>query len=141
MPLNTKLWFCSICYRLKKAVKIWISGCHFCYNLAVIEMSIYDHPQSPQFSPMLSGLTREGIETGANRKVDPTFLFDFYTHHTPILHRLAAMHNAADRQTDRQTRAVGIGRLCISIGGVKLKRRIFVVDHDEQTTVVVLRTE
>ena len=32
-----------------------------------------------------------------------TFLFDFYTHYRPILRRLATIHNAAGRQTDRQT--------------------------------------
>ena len=31
--------------------------------------------------------------------VDPTFLFDFYTHYRPILHRLAAIHDAADEQS------------------------------------------
>ena len=30
----------------------------------------------------------------------PTFLFDFYKHNRRILHRLATIHNAADRETD-----------------------------------------
>ena len=41
------------------------------------------------------------------------------THHRPLLHRLATMRNAGDRETDR---AIEIGRLCYSIGG--LVRRV-----------------
>ena len=29
------------------------------------------------------------------------FICDFYAHYRPIVHRLAAMHNAVDRQSDR----------------------------------------
>ena len=39
----------------------------------------------------------EGVENGISRNVDPIFLFDFCTHHRPTLHRLATIHNAADR--------------------------------------------
>ena len=45
-----------------------------------------------------------------------SFLFDLYTHYTLSLHRLAAIHNAPDIQTDRVT---AIGRLRYSIGGLK----------------------
>ena len=45
----------------------------------------------------------EGVENGAIRNLDLTFLFDFiiYAHNRPILHRLGAMHNFTDRQTYR----------------------------------------
>ena len=41
--------------------------------------------------------------------------------HRPLLHHLPTIHNAAERQTDRQTtdKAIGIGHLCYSIGGLK----------------------
>ena len=43
-----------------------------------------------------------------------------YTRYRPVLHRLVPIHNAADRQTDRQIdRAMAIGRLCYSIGDLK----------------------
>ena len=60
-----------------------------------------------------------GGRNGTNRNVDSIFQFDFYTHHNhkPILHRLATIHNTADRETDK---AIGIGRLCYSTGGLKL---------------------
>ena len=57
---------------------------------------------NPQFDPVC--LTQD-VENGSNRNVDLTFLFDFYAHHRPILHRSATIHNAADR-------AIGTGRLC-----------------------------
>ena len=58
-----------------------------------------------------------GVENGSsNRNVDSTFLFDIYTRYLPILHRLATVHNAVDRQTT--DRAIGIGRICSSIGGL-----------------------
>ena len=46
------------------------------------------------------------------------------THYRPILHRLATVHNAADRHTYRQTRdrAIRTGRLCYSINGLKLSK-------------------
>ena len=39
--------------------------------------------------------------------VDPTFLFDFYTHRGPILHSLVTIHNEADdgQQTERLEQA------------------------------------
>ena len=43
-------------------------------------------------------------------------LLNIDTHYRPILHRLAIIHNAADRQTDR---AMANGRLCYRIGGLK----------------------
>ena len=53
------------------------------------------------------GVDLGGRKNGANRNLVPTFLFDFYANYMPILHRLATIHNAADRrQTDR---AIGIG--------------------------------
>ena len=49
-------------------------------------------------------------------------VFDICTHNRPILHRLASLHNAADRrQTDR---AIGLGRLCNSIAGLKRSSQI-----------------
>ena len=51
----------------------------------------------------------QGVENDTNRNLVSTFLFDFYPHYTPILHRLAAIHNAADRQTTDRARAIGIG--------------------------------
>ena len=58
-----------------------------------------------------------GVKNGVNRNVDPTFLFDFVRkHYRPILHPLATTHNAADG------RAIGKGRLCYSIGGLKRVR-------------------
>ena len=35
-------------------------------------------------------------------KCQPPFLFDFYTHHRPILHHLATIHNMADKQMTRR---------------------------------------
>ena len=94
LPLNTEL--CSIRRRL-----------------AVIPMSCFD----PQIRPPFGGLgwTQE-VDNGTNRHLVPTFLFDLYTHYRPVLHRVATLHNAADRQTDR---SLAIGRLCYSIDGLK----------------------
>ena len=49
------------------------------------------------------GLGGRGLKNGTNQKVGSTFLFDFYAHYRPTLHRLATIHNAAEdrRQTDR----------------------------------------
>ena len=52
----------------------------------------------PQFDPPFWGVR---VDLG-DENVIPTFLFDFHTHNNPILHRLATIHNAADRQTDRE---------------------------------------
>ena len=79
MPLNTN--FCSICRRL-----------------TTIKMSSYDTQFDPQFVGVRADL---GVENGTNRNLVPIFLFDFYAHNRPILHRLATMHNAADGQTGR----------------------------------------
>ena len=52
-----------------------------------------------QFDPVqLLGWT-QWIANGANRNVDPTFLFDLCAHYRPILHRLATIHK---RQTDER---------------------------------------
>ena len=53
----------------------------------------------------------QGVENGINRNVIPTFLFIFYTHYRPILHHLATTWHADI--------AIGIGRLCSRIGGLK----------------------
>ena len=68
-------------------------------------MSSFDPP--PQFAPPFGGLGWPwGVENGTNRNLVPTFLFDFYTHYRPILHRLVTIHNAADdRQTERSEKA------------------------------------
>ena len=59
---------------------------------------------SPNWTPRLWGLGwTQGVKNGTNRNFVPTFLFDFWTHCRPIFHRLATIHNAPDRQTDRQT--------------------------------------
>ena len=49
-------------------------------------------------------------------KCRPTFPFDFCAHYRHILRHLVTIHNAADRQINR---AIGIGRLCYSIGGLR----------------------
>ena len=47
------------------------------------------------------------IKNGTNRNVDPTFIFDFVTRYSCILHRLAIIYNVADiRQADV---AIGTG--------------------------------
>ena len=45
------------------------------------------------------GWTR-GVQNDNNWNVVPTFHFYFYTHYRPILHRLATIHNVAERQSD-----------------------------------------
>ena len=58
---------------------------------------------------LLSGLGRHcGIDISTNENVDPTFLFDFYAHCRPILHRFATIHNGI-------VRAIGIGRGCYKL--------------------------
>ena len=79
---------------------------------------------TPQFDPLFvrSGWNY-GVENGTNHNLVLIFLFDFHTHNMPILHRLATIHNAQTdiQTTDRQTdRAIGIGRLCDNIGGLKV---------------------
>ena len=54
--------------------------------------------------PVLGVRGTLGFEIGSNRNIGPTFLFDFYAHHMPILHRLARVHNATDI-------LIGVGRL------------------------------
>ena len=48
-------------------------------------------------------------------------------HYSPILHRLATMHNAADSQTT--DRAIGKGRLCYGISGPKTVNRAHLMTH------------
>ena len=84
-PINSKCW--SICYRLA-------GNPMFNYAPPPIQCRVW-------------GLrwTKED-ENNTNRNVEPTFLFDFYTHRTPILHCLATIHNVADRRqqmTNRQS--------------------------------------
>ena len=77
-------------------------------------MSSFD----PQFHPTFGRLGwTQGVENSTNGNLIPTFLFSFYIHQRPILHRLTTIHNVAyrDRETDR---AMEIGRLCYSIGGL-----------------------
>ena len=50
----------------------------------------------PQFDPVCVRVDPGGRKWYQSN----TFLFDFYTHYTPILHRLATRHNVADRQRD-----------------------------------------
>ena len=49
--------------------------------------------------------------------IDPTFFLDFNTHMSTF-RRLATINNAGDRQTT--VRAIGIGRLRHSIGGLTI---------------------
>ena len=65
----------------------WISQ-----HLVIISILNYD----PQFEPTVWGLKW--------LKSHHTFLLDFHAHHRLILHQLVTIHNATDRQTDRQTR-------------------------------------
>ena len=55
----------------------------------------------PQFDPHLRLRVDLGVENGTSQNLVPTFLFDCYAHCRPILHCLATIHNAADRQTER----------------------------------------
>ena len=51
--------------------------------------------------PIFGVMVDLGDQNHYNRNVNPTFLFDFNTHHRPILRRLAKIHNTADdRRTD-----------------------------------------
>ena len=63
------------------------------------------------------GLFDRSLNLITVRNVFSTFLLDFYAHYRLILHHLATVHNAAERQTT--DRAVGIGCLCYSISGLK----------------------
>ena len=55
---------------------------------------------APPTGPRLEGLGwTEGDENSTNRNVIPTFIYGFYTQYRPIVHRLATINNAADRQT------------------------------------------
>ena len=86
--------------------------CSICHCLAAFPMSSYD--------PHWGGGVRVDIEGRKwyQSKCCPTFLFDFCAHYKSILHRLATY-------TTRQThRAKAIGRLCCSIGGLKINLKL-----------------
>ena len=54
---------------------------------------------SPIQPPLFGRLEwTHGVENGTNRNLGPTFLFDVYIHYWLVLHRLATIHNAADRE-------------------------------------------
>ena len=67
---------------------------------------------TPNFEELGAG-RRGAVENDAGRNVYSTFLFDFGSHDIHILHRLATMQNATDRQKTERT--IGISRLCTSI--------------------------
>ena len=69
------------------------------------------------------------VENGTTRNVVPIFLCDFCTHYRPILHRLAAIHNAADEQNDR---AITICHLCYSTGGLIILK--IIVNYESYTS-------
>ena len=71
-----------------------------------------------------------GVANGTNGNV-PTYLFDIYTHYMPLLHRVATIHNEADRQTADRQRAIGIGRLWYGIGGLIIRNLLTVWMHME----------
>ena len=51
-----------------------------------------------QYDPPFGGLgCTHRVENGTNRNADPMFLFDFVIRYRSNLHRLATIHNAADR--------------------------------------------
>ena len=104
IPLNTK--FCSICY-----------------HSVVFSMSKYGLQAEPTTLVWWLKLADRGSKMECtNWNVNPTFVFDFYTHIMSILHRLATIHNAADRQDRQQGHsATGIIRPCSSIAGQKGK--------------------
>ena len=89
VPLNTK--FCSICmppFGRNFNVKLYCTSTRLPVRGRV-------------------GWT-QGVENGTNQNVDPTFLCDFCTQYRLILHRLAIIHNAADR-------VIRMGCLCYSV--------------------------
>ena len=82
----------------------------------------------PQFEPLLGVRVDLGVENDdTNRNVARTFLFDFYIHYLwgPLLHRLAAIHNAEDRQPDSQTvQKMSPPTASGRISGERFKRRL-----------------
>ena len=92
--------------------------CSICRHLAGTPMP----NMAPNSISPFGGLGwTQGVENCSNQNVVSTFLCDFYTHYRPNLHRLGTIHNAVtDTQKNRYIdRAIGIGRICYSIGGPK----------------------
>ena len=58
-----------------------------------------------QFDLLFGVRVDAGVENSKNINLDPTFLFDFYTQHRPLLHRFAT--SCTDRQTDTGLVAIG----------------------------------
>ena len=71
--------------------------CPICQRLALVSMLNYVLQFEPKFGVSVSHKGRKLYES----KCLLTLLFYCHTHHKPILHRLAAIHNAADRHADR----------------------------------------
>ena len=81
--------------------KVLLSNCHRLAGMPVSNYGpkILPHPPPPPFGGL--GWTYEGRlkVVPIDRNVETTFLLDFYTPYRPIVHRLATIHNAANRQT------------------------------------------
>ena len=57
---------------------------------------------APQYEPPVLGVRVDlWGQKWYQSKSCPHIPIQLYTHHRPILHRLATIHNAADRQTER----------------------------------------
>ena len=111
MRIHWIIWCICNYYDFTTTVSLkWYSTCN---RLAAIAMSSYDPP--PKSTPVWRFSVDLWGRNGTNQNIVPTSLFDFYTHHKPILHRLVTIHNAADRQSG----ARAMGRLCYGIGGLK----------------------
>ena len=69
-----------------------------------------------------------GSKMVASKMLSPHSYSTSSTQYTPILHRLATIHNAADRR--RTDRAMGKGRLCYSISGpIMIKLILHTIDY------------
>ena len=94
--------------------------------------------------PRLGVTVEYGVENGINQNVNPTFLFDSHTHHRPVLHRLHRWPQNTTRQTTY--RAIGTGRLCYSIGGLKhretsLVRNVFQLNKSTAEDAELVATD
>ena len=66
----------------------------------------------PKFNHHLGVRWTQWTANVTNQNVNPTFLFYFYSHHKPSLHRLATIYNTSNRGlTDR---VIEIGRLALA---------------------------